>query len=247
MKTYNTPYGIFYDRPYFTPNRLENIATQALETAGFSDAEPGEIPIEDVLEECLRIGVEYSALPAGVMGCATFAPEGVVKIEIHESLALSGNDPTLDRRRRSTIAHELGHGLLHTSLFQQRFDIERRQADFDPARPQHAQIACRSADIREVGTKPDSGNSYSWFEWQANALMGPLLVPRSALWLHLEPWIGPLNGVRSLQLPASVRAEAEQSVSEIFHVSRQLAAIRIAGLFPEKADNQLDLFAEVSA
>ena len=247
MKTYNTPYGIFYDRPFFSPNRLEEIAAQALETAGFSDAEPGEIPIEDVLEECLGIGIEYSPLPADVMGCATFAPEGVDKIEIHQSLSLSGNDPTLDRRRRSTIAHELGHGLLHTSLFQQRFEFERRQADFDPARPQRAHIACRSADIREVGTQPASGNSYSWIEWQANSLMGPILVPRPALWRHLEPWVGRRDGIRTLQLPDSARAEAEQSVSEIFHVSRQLAAIRIAGLFPETADAQLDLFAEGSA
>jgi hypothetical protein len=200
MKTYNTDYGIFYDRPYFPPNRLEEIAAQALEKAGYSDAEPGEIPIEDVLEECLGFGVDYSPLPEGVMGCAHFEPAGVVKIEIHESLSRSGDDPTLDRRRRSTIAHELGHGLLHTPLYQQRFEFERRQADFDSSIPQRAHIACRSADIREVGTQTAAGNSTSWIEWQANALMGPLLVPRRALWLHLEPWIGPRDGLRALRL-----------------------------------------------
>jgi hypothetical protein len=243
MKTHNTDYGIFYDRPYFSPNRLEEIASQALEKAGFSDAEPGEIPIEDVLEECLGFGLAYSPLPAGVMGCAHFEPAGLVKVEIHESLSRSGDDPTLDRRRRSTIAHELSHGLLHTPLYKQRFEIERRQADFVPSVPQRAHIACRSANIREVGTQPSSGNSVCWIEWQANALMGPLLVPRRALWRHLEPWTGRQNGVHALHLPSSARAKAEQSVSETFHVSRQLAGIRLDGLFPETTDDQLDLFA----
>jgi hypothetical protein len=247
MKTYNTEYGIFYQKPYFRPDHFEEIAAQALQKAGYSDSEPGEIPIEDVLEECLGLAVKYSPLPAGVMGCAHFEPVGVVEIEIHESLAHCGEDLTLDRRRRSTVAHELGHGLLHTSLYQQRFEVERRQADFDPVRPQRDHIACRSVDICEVGTQQASGISYSWMEWQANALMGPLLVPRHALWRHLEPWVGRRDGIRALELPASARAEAEESCSEVFHVSRQLAGIRLDGLFPRVVHDQLDLFAEVSA
>lgn len=247
MKTYNTPYGIFYNRPFLSQNHIEEIAVQALEKAGCADFEPGEIPIEDVLEECLGIAVEYSELPEDVMGCATFQPEGVTRIEIHTRLALSGDDLTLDRRRRSTIAHELGHGLIHTPLYQQRFAIERLQSHFEPSEPQLAQIACRSSTIREDTLQPESANSYSWIEWQANAMMGPLLIPRCALGRHLEPWVGRADGVRILQLPSSARTEAEQSVSEVFHVSRQLAAIRIAMLFPEASTDQPDLFAEVSA
>lgn len=243
MKTYNTDYGIFYDRPFFLPNRLEEIAAQALEKAGLSDAEPGEIPIEDVLEECLGFGVEYSPLPEAVMGCAHFEPTGVVKIEIHESLSRSGDDPTLDRRRRSTIAHELGHGLLHTSLYKQRFEFERRQADFDSSVPQRLNHACRSGDIRDSVGSPRAGSNYSWLEWQANSLIGPLLVPSRALWRHLEPWTGRRDGIRSPHLSATAREEAIESTSGIFHVSRQLASIRFEGLFPEISEDQPDLFA----
>jgi hypothetical protein len=37
------------------------------------------------------------------------------------------------------------------------------------------------------------------------------------------------------------------STSAVFHVSRQLAAIRIEGLYPDITPDQPDLFAEVSA
>ena len=247
MKTYNTAYGIFYDRPFFTLNRLEEIAAQALDKAGCTDSDPGEIPIEDVLEECLGLGIDYSPLSEDVMGCAHFEPEGLVKVEIHESLSLCGHDPTLDRRRRSTIAHELGHGLVHTPLYRQRFEFERQQADFDPAQPQHARHACRTTDIREVGHQQNNGNSFCWLEWQANFLMGALLVPRRAIQRHLEHWTGPQDGVRTLRLPFPLRDEAAVSTSAVFHVSRQLAAIRIEGLYPDITPDQPELFAEVSA
>jgi Zn-dependent peptidase ImmA (M78 family) len=243
MKGYNTPYGIFYSRPYYSTNCMEEMSAEALAKAGIADDEPSEIPIEDVLEDCMGIAAEYSPLPADVMGCATFYPEGLAMVEIHENLSATGDDLTLDRRRRATIAHELGHGLAHTHLYVQRFAFDREQADYDPSLLQRAHIACRTSDIREVGNKPAGGSSYSWIEWQANYLMGALIVPRRALLRHLEVWTGPQNGVCSPRLPASARAEAQESVAETFHVSRQLAGIRLDGLFPEQTDDQLDLFA----
>ena len=247
MKVHNTPYGIFYDRPYYSANHMEEMAAKALLKAGIPADEPGEIPIEDVLEDCMGVAAEYSQLPADVMGCASFWQEGLARVEIHENLSAAGDDLTLDRRRRATIAHELGHGLAHTRLYVQRFAFEREQADYDPSVPQRAHIACRSSDIRQVGDTLAGGGSYSWFEWQANFLMGCLLVPRQALHRHLEPWTGPQNGFRAPRLYSSARGEAAQSVSDIFHVSRQLASIRLDGLFPEVPDDQPDLFAEFAA
>src|SRR5208282_3906348 len=96
-----------------------------------------------------------------------------------------------ERRLRSTVAHEIGHGLLHEGMFVQKIshdhfqmllfgDIERKQAP-----PPTTQIATRPNTIDH------SDRPFEWWEFQANRCMAELLMPRplflQVVGSHIDP------------------------------------------------------------
>lgn len=113
-------------------------------------------------------------------------------------------------RFRFSIAHELGHFWLHQDLYETcRIESVR--------------------DFRRIQTEIGS-DDYKWFEWQANAFAGVVLVPAEALAREFqlvaararENGLGP----RDLEKhPARQRLIG--SIAATFGVSEQTAAIRL--------------------
>jgi len=165
--------------PYLSEEAIERDATALLieyvQARGVVLKPP--IPIEDIVEKHLKLGVEFDDMhrllgvprdPAGdadILGAMYFDAGRIV---IDESLDPEEN-PSKEGRYRFTLAHEGGgHWRLHRHLFAK-----------DPAqtslfgRPESPSVVCRSSQAKER------------VEWQADFYASCLLMPRK---LIFETW-----------------------------------------------------------
>lgn len=119
------------------------------------------IPIDDIVEEYLKIAVELrdlrSEFPEGdVLGAIYFNDK---RIAIDQSL-VPEDFPSMRGRYRFTLAHELGHWRLHRHLYLRRAN-ERPLIPGAPSRPDHI-LRSHDSDPKEV---------------QANRFAACLLMP----------------------------------------------------------------------
>jgi len=144
--------------PFIPKKRLERRAQElisAYETATGRPVKP-PIPVEIILESHLGLGLEIADLKTlldkkDVIG-ATWIPEKKVVI-----------DSSLEQGPRGrfyfTVAHEIGHWVLHRELIQEmvmREDVR-------------SAVVCRDSESRKSG------------EWQADYFAGALLMPEGML------------------------------------------------------------------
>jgi Zn-dependent peptidase ImmA (M78 family) len=144
------------------------------------------VPIEDIIEKHLKIGVEFDDLHA-VLGVPRSGSEseadilGAVffddrRIVIDEGLDPEEN-PAKEGRYRFTLAHESGgHWRLHRHLFEK--DPAQRLL-FNMPRP--PSVVCRSSQGKEP------------IEWQADCYAGCLLMPRRLVFDAWRERCGSLN------------------------------------------------------
>ena len=141
-----------------------------------------------------------------------------------------------ERRINTTLAHEAGHGLLHAHLFLlDSFpqDLFGDSTDVDPVR-----VLCRDTPA----THHSQGRpSARWWEYQANRMIGTLLLPKSLVLVSLEDLMEPVGRLRTLALSLSVHHEAKLRLSEVFDVNPAVSEIRIGELFPHEDEDQLTL------
>jgi hypothetical protein len=150
--------GAFAERPHFDLFEIEKICSLALREAGLLPAEPSPVRIERFIEKRFGVSVGYERLPDGVLGYTLFGRSGVEAIIVSADFAeLDVTRPT-ERRLRTTLAHEAGHGLMHAYLFA---DGVRPSGLFDEptSRPE---MLCR--DVAGIGSTQtlgvgDDGNS----------------------------------------------------------------------------------------
>ena len=209
---------------YFPDGEIDRICLDALESAGCLPQTPAPIEIELFIEKHFGCLVMYDDLPQGVLGCAFFRPDGSVEA-IGASRSLFDDGRAGERRVRTTLAHESGHGLLHASLFSDALSpVPLLDDSFDSER---RRIMCREEDVGAGRGRYDG----KWWEWQANQAIGGLLLPRRLVEACVEPLTRAPGSLGLRELPDLQRERAVRRVAAAFDVNPAVARIRLEAVF----------------
>ncbi|HYD55050.1 MAG TPA: hypothetical protein VEA99_20615 [Gemmatimonadaceae bacterium] len=237
MKTFRSKSGPFSEQPYYEPAEVESMCTQELRRAQLYPAEPGPIRIDRFIEKRFGVQPTYEDLPPGLLGFTRFGAGGVEQIVVTKTLDDQGTE-VAERRLRTTLAHEGGHGLLHAHLF--ALDAQPRSLFGDGLAPDAPKVLCRDDGVMGVGA-PTRKPPYRWWEYQANQAMGALLLPRGLVQKALAPVLVVQGKLGMPELPTARREEAARMLADVFDVNPVVARIRIEGLYPGAAGGQLTL------
>ena len=231
--------GSFPKQPYFTDKEIDRLCIEKLRLFDSLPSSPEPIRIDRFVEKCFGIVPEYVELPFGVLGYTQFSPKGVESIFVSRSLDEAG-DKVSERRIRTTLAHEAGHGLLHASLF--LFNEPPQSLFPDDVGIEQKKILCRENSVSE---KSNNGKNKSydgrWWEYQANRAMGSFLLPVPLVADALSSLLTSEGLLGNKVLQPSNRIKAEKLLSDIFDVNPVVARIRIDRIFPVKQNEQLTL------
>jgi hypothetical protein len=216
--------------PYLSDAQIEHEAAQLL--AEYAKARSvvltPRIPIEDIVEKHLKLGVEFDDMhrllnhprsgpgaDPDILGAIFF---GERRIAIDESLDPEEN-PSKEGRYRFTLAHEGGgHWCLHRHLFDSGTG---QSALFDvPATPP---VVCRSSQAKER------------IEWQADYFASCLLMPRR---LVANAWQGEFGTAAPFVLDPRDHLAAAANRGRSFSV-RALGDV-LASLFQPDCDRIFD-------
>ena len=225
MKETATPGKPFGRRLYFAECEIDRICSDALASVECLPSTAAPIEIDLFIEKCFGCQVAYEDVESAVLGFAVFGSGGTVEL-VGAAKSLFNDGPIGERRVRSTLAHEAGHGLLHAKLFSEAlephpllddsFDYERRR------------IVCRKEDL----TTGPGGYDGKWWEWQANQAIGGLLLPRGLVAACVEPLTNASASLGPPALPTSKRDQAARQLAATFDVNPTVARIRIGSVFP---------------
>jgi len=226
VKTTRTYRGPFAERPFFSSREIETICNDALREVDLFPIHPEAVRIDRFIEKKFKITLCYEQLPEGVLGLTRFSRKGVESIVV--SILLDGpSDKVTERRLRSTLAHEAGHGLMHTYLFATSSENNGLFGDFsEPASPK---VLCR-----------DKAYKGQWWEYQANQAIGALLMPYSLVNIALEPFMLK-SSLGCQQFDFSREEKAVLELTKIFDVNGAVARIRISELLRSDSGGQLML------
>ena len=212
-------------QPYFTSSQIDRICCDELRNEGLFPSAPEAIRIDRFIEKRFRVSPQYEDLPAGVLGFTRFGKNGVKAVVISTALDAEGGK-VAERRVRTTLAHEAGHGLLHAHLFAldeiplHLFDKDSHSGD---------QILCRDVHGDDKKAHCYDGR---WWEVQANRAMSGLLCPRPLVQEAMKPFLSPA-GLLGVEILAENRREASvHALADIFDVNPAVIRIRINELFP---------------
>jgi len=212
-------------QPYFTPNQIDQICCDELRREGLFPPSPEPIRIDRFIEKRFKVSPQYEELPDGVLGFTRFGKNGVKAVVISAALDAE-RGKVAERRVRTTLAHEAGHGLLHAHLFAldemplHLFDEESHTED---------QILCRDVQSDETKSRRFDGR---WWELQANRAMAGLLCPRELVREALKPFLSPAGLIGVELLDETRREESARALADMFDVNPVVARIRINELFP---------------
>ncbi len=117
------------------------------------------IPIEEIIE--FQLDIHISPLPGLKRLLGEAEIEGFLASDFSEIVVDQDVYEDIDTRYRFTLAHEIGHLMLHQEMYS-RYKINNFEG--------------RLNFVRNI---PDE--SYFWFEWQAKAFAGLVLVPGDQL------------------------------------------------------------------
>src|SRR5437660_1022719 len=144
MKTFRSKKGPFAKQPYYTDAEIETTCLDELRKVGLLPAQPEPTRIDRFIEKRFGVTPSYEDLGEGILGFTKFGPKGVQEVIVARALEDEGTKPA-ERRIRSTLAHEAGHGLLHAHLFVLERQTEPLFGDFsDPSAPT---VLCRDIPI----------------------------------------------------------------------------------------------------
>jgi hypothetical protein len=236
MKTFRSKKGPFTEQPYYTDTEIEAICQDELQKVGLLPASPEPVRIDRFIEKRFGVTHSYDDLGEDVLGLTVFGSKGVQAVIVSRVLEEEGTIPA-ERRVRSTLAHEAGHGLLHAHLFV----LEQRSKPLfgdhsDPAKPK---VLCRDIPVEK------SGSPYKyrgeWWEFHANRAIGSLLLPRTVVDVALSPFLVNAGTFGARSLDFSIKDAAVAELARIFNVNPVVARIRIDGLYPQANARQLTL------
>jgi hypothetical protein len=230
MKILKARRGPFAEQPFFSQADIDGLCFDELSTVGLLPKDPSPIRIDRFIEKRFGRAHTYEVLPDGVLGLTRFGAKGVQDIVLSESLEDERTKPA-ERRLRTTLAHEAGHGLLHSSLFA----LDATKPLFgDWSDKQQPKVLCR-----DEGTR--GGYQGDWWEYQANMVMGAILLPRNLFERALAPFMETVGGLGLMRLPDSRRSEAVLAMAETFDVNPVVVRIRLESVSGSKNSGQLSL------
>lgn len=225
MKTFRSKSGPFSERPHFEPSEIDRICSDELRKEGLYPNSPEAIRIDRFVEKRFGVVPQYEDLPEGVLGYTKFTKNGVDTIVISAALDAE-KGKVAERRVRTTLAHEAGHGLLHAYLF--ALDEKPLHLFGADSHSDH-QILCRDVQGEERKRRAYDGR---WWEFQANRAMGGLLCPRALVQAALKPYLVPSGSLGAVTLDEKHREGAVRTLADIFDVNPIVAKIRINELYP---------------
>lgn len=234
MRTRYRASGPFRETPYYTSGEFERLAENALQDVGALPTNPQPIRIDWFIEKKFGVTPQFEDLPVGVLGMTVFSKNGVAAVLISREL---GEDRSLvsERRVRTTLAHEAGHGICQGHLVAVEAVEQGSFGDWtDPSRPR---VLCRE-DVVGVGVERRKYHG-EWAEYQANQVMACLLLPRKLVFQAIADLVVPNGTMGLVQLRPGRRAFAEQQVSAVFDVNKVVASYRLQALFPETTQGVL--------
>ena len=223
MKSYMNTVGPFRERPFYTQSDIENMCLDELSRAELLPSKPAPIRIERFIEKRFKVSPSYEDLPDGVLGLTKFTDKGVREIVVSRALEEEGSE-VAERRIRTTLGHETGHGLLHSHLFVLALNEQPMFGDFsDPKKPK---VLCRDS------TKASYNGQ--WWEYQANQVMGAILMPKPLMLEAVEPFLASegLLGIRGIA--HDQRESVVKAMASLFDVNPVVARIRLAQFYPAK-------------
>lgn len=225
MKVVRTPGRGLGQRLLFEESEFDAIGLDALRKTKLLPSTPAPIRIDRLIENLFGVTIEYVDLGEGVLGATSFRPNGAVD-GVAVALALDRDAAT--HLFRSTLAHEAGHGLLHPMLFMQ--DADQGTFSVDNADKAKQRILCRARDIVPGQRRGYDGR---WWEYQANRMIGSLLLPRSLVLAATTEFADrrPLSGI--LYLSEEGRMRATEQVAKLFEVSQACMSIQLEEMFPQ--------------
>lgn len=239
MKQISLRSGVFRRWSFFEPQEFERIADEILASCNFSLSSPGRIDIDAVLHRMYGLTPSYRRMGRGVLGCTFFSPEGPEEVQVAEFLAELDKGLTNEHRRRSTIAHEIGHLALHSEplceLAKARKDPDyesewlRSQQEFPFA------LVFRDWPIVENPRSRSTTTAGAWekmAEFQANRIMVSLLTPSKNVIQLVRGMYAEKDRGWGLRLTDKERRVAEQEISLVFEVSKELARHRLKEIYP---------------
>lgn len=233
MKTFRSQAGPFAERPYFEDHELETIALDALRHVSLLPNVPERVRIDRFIEKSFGLVPTYEELDEGILGYTKFSLNGAERVVVSRSLAEEGTRVS-ERRERSTLAHESGHVLLHGYLFALQPLMKPASLFEDDVDLRQKTVLCRD----EAGPVP--GYDGRWWEYQANKMIGLLLLPRPLAIRALDELLDcSAFGVRTLD--TSRRDDAVQLLADTFDVNPVVGRRRLDQFFPLTAAEQLTL------
>ncbi|MBP7898481.1 ImmA/IrrE family metallo-endopeptidase [Candidatus Gracilibacteria bacterium] len=234
MKNLRTSIGPVRERPFFKSQEIEEICLSELKKTDLLPEEPQPIRIDRFIENRFKISPTYEDIGDGILGFTKFGTNGVEEIYVARSLDEEGTD-TSNRRIRSTLAHEAGHGLLHAYIFALGAG---NPSLFNNEQPTEPKILCREV----VGT-PSAVRRYDgrWWEYQANKAMAALLLPKPLVQKVVRSFLEARGLLGGEVLSDDKRQEAVRKVSEIFDVNPIVAKFRLEEMYPLTESKQLSL------
>ncbi len=224
MKEFRAREGRFPLRLHYELAEIDTICLGALRDAKMLPSEPQAIEIDRFLEGHWKVRLLYEDHDPNTMGSTVFDTKGqVIGFTVARWLDEEGSISS-DRRLRSTLAHEGGHGLLHQRLFIEDPTPSLFESNQGPNNPRN--FVCRSSDIRPAGATPYSGE---WWEWQANRAIGGLLLPIPLVRKVVAPFTEETRFGTALK--EHQRSTAEKELVEVFDVNPVVARIRLNEMF----------------
>ena len=230
--------GGFLEKPYFKEGDFDRICRDALQKHGLFPSEPAPVRIDRFIEKHFNVVPTYENLPTGLLGFTLFGSKGVEEIVVSKALDEQGTK-VAERRLRTTLAHESGHGLLHAHLF--ALGVRPSSLFKDGLDRSEPKILCRRSDICDSEISRMRPPRYRWWEYQANKAMASLLLPKSLVHNALTPILIHRGILGLLVLPSARREAAIRLVAGTFDVNPVVARLRLETLFPSVAERQLTL------
>jgi len=175
--------GPFLEYFFIPEPRIHRIACETLVSLDLMPDSPGPVRIERYCEKRWGKTEDYVELPKDVLGKATFTEGGLAKIEVNRDLCEHSSE-LANIRTRSTLAHEIGHGELHSDRFADKLRHERLHGgacDASMAATRTIETVCRKEQIFRY-------QKDEWWEIQANKFMAAVLMPKHLLRQVFDDW-----------------------------------------------------------
>lgn len=231
MRIYKVPNSELPFRVNYSRKEIERMASDELRQADCFPDRPQPTAWEKYLRRIHNnLQPKIEDLPEGELGHAILAdplkPQIVIARAVFEgSMA----------RYRSTLAHEIGHLVMHRHLFLDAalpaYLEKRRRGGLQRG------FACGTAEIQENPKAPlHKDDPLFHLEFQANVFMSCATVPEKLLRILLAPHIRTvtLRGGNKIEgIDEASRPICVDLVATTFEVSRTLAGYRLDAIFPK--------------